>query len=252
VIAKDVIANPPLIDLTGVVKRGPGLGPLRIEKLVIERGDRVALEGLDAIAAEVFLNLVTGAALADEGTVCVAGTDTRAIATDTEWLHSLDRFGIVTDRAVLVGSLPVMSNIALPITLSIDPLADDVREQVRQLAADAGLPASRLSEPAGSLDAPGRARVHLARALATKPEVLLLEHPTSQFAGSAAARELGGTLARLADARGVGWVALTNDDAFARASGGVRLVLDGSTGQVRRSGAWWRRLIRALSPPKGS
>jgi predicted ABC-type transport system involved in lysophospholipase L1 biosynthesis ATPase subunit len=232
----------PLIDLTGVVKSGPGLGPLRIEKLVIERGDRIALEGLDATAAEVFLNLVTGAALADEGTVSVAGADTRSIATDTEWLHSLDRFGIVTDRAVLVGSLPVGSNIALPITLSIDPLADEVRDQVQQLAADVGLPPTRLNEPAGSLDAPSRARVHLARALATGPEVLLLEHPTAPFAGSPAARELGGTLARLGDARGLGWVALTNDDAFARACGGVRLALDGPTGHVRRSGAWWRRL----------
>lgn len=233
----------PLIDLAGVVKRGPGLGPLRIEKLVVHRGDRIALEGLDATAAEVLLNLVTGAALADEGTVRVAGADTRSIATDTEWLKSLDRFGIVTDRAVLIGALSVAANIALPITLSIDPLADDVRAQVEQLAGDAGLPAARLREAAGSLDAASRARVHLARAIATKPDVLLLEHPTSQFAGSDAARGLGVTLARLAEAREVGWVALTNDATFARASGGVRLAVDGASGRVRRSGAWWQRLF---------
>ena len=73
--------------------------------------------------------------------------------------------------------------------------------------------------------------------------MLLLEHPTSQFAGAAAARDLGLTLARLADARQLGWVALTNDDAFARASGGVRLTVDGASGRVRRSGAWWQRLF---------
>jgi predicted ABC-type transport system involved in lysophospholipase L1 biosynthesis ATPase subunit len=232
-----------LIELVGVVKGGPGLGPLRIEKLVVHRGDRVALEGLDATAAEVLLNLVTGAALADEGTVSVAGADTRSIATDTEWLKSLDRFGIVTDRAVLVGALSVAANIALPITLSIDPLADDVRAQVGQLAADAGLPAARLGDAAGSLDAASRAHVHLARAIATRPEVLLLEHPTSQFAGSPAAREFGLTLSRLANARNVGWVALTNDSTFARASGGVRLAVDSATGRVRRTGAWWQRLF---------
>ena len=233
----------PLIELAGVIKRGPGLGPLRIEKLVVHRGDRIALEGLDAVAAEVLLNLITGAALADEGTVSVAGADTRSIATDTEWLTSLDRFGIVTDRAVLVGQLSVAANIALPITLSIDPLPDDVRDQVARLAADAGLPDSRLGDAAGSLDAASRARVHLARAIATKPEVLLLEHPTSQFAGSAAARDLGLTLARLADARELGWVALTNDVAFARASGAVRLAVESASGRLRRSGAWWQRLF---------
>jgi ABC-type transporter Mla maintaining outer membrane lipid asymmetry ATPase subunit MlaF len=233
----------PLIDLAGVVKSGPGLGPLRIEKLAVHRGDRITLEGLDAIAAEVVLNLITGAALADEGVVSVAGADTRSIATDTEWLKSLDRFGIVTDRAVLIGAMSVAANIALPITLSIDPLSDDVRGQVEQFAADAGLPASRLGDAAGSLDAASRARVHLARAIATKPEVLLLEHPTSQFAGSAAARDLGLTLARLADARRLGWVALTNDVTFAQASGGVRLTVDGASGRVRRTVAWWQRLF---------
>jgi ABC-type transporter Mla maintaining outer membrane lipid asymmetry ATPase subunit MlaF len=233
----------PLIDLSGVVKRGPGLGPLRIESLVVQRGDRIALEGLDATAAEVFLNLVTGAALSDEGTVSVAGADTRSIATDTEWLKSLDRFGIVTDRAVLVGQLSVAANIALPITLAIDPLPDEVRAQVEELAAAVGLKTSGLAGPAGSLDAAARARVHLARAIATGPEVLLLEHPTSQFAGSEEARELGLTLARLADARELGWVALTNDAEFARASGAVRLALDGASGRLRRSGAWWQRLF---------
>ena len=239
----NVMSSRALIELAGVVKSGPGLGPLRIEKLVVQRGDRITLEGLDATAAEVLLNLVTGAALADEGTVSVAGVDTRSIATDTEWLKSLDRFGIVTDRAVLVGALSVAANIALPITLSIDPLADDVRAQVEQFAAAAGLPASRLGDAAGSLDAASRARVHLARAIATKPEVLLLEHPTLQFAGSEDARDLGLTLARLGDARQLGWVALTNDATFARASGGVRLAVDGATGRVRRSGAWWQRLF---------
>jgi predicted ABC-type transport system involved in lysophospholipase L1 biosynthesis ATPase subunit len=173
----------PLIDLSGVVKRGPGLGPLRIEKLVVHRGDRVALEGLDATAAEVLLNLVTGAALADEGTVSVAGADTRSIATDTEWLKSLDRFGIVTDRAVLVGALSVAANIALPITLSIDPLADDVRAQVEQLAADACRPHAR---DAADHWTPRHVRVHLARAIATRPEVLL--RASHAAAGSAAAQ----------------------------------------------------------------
>ena len=235
-------ASAPLIELAGIVKSGPGLGPLRIEELVVQRGDRIVLEGLDAMAAEVFLNLITGAAVPDEGSVRVSGVDTQSIATDTEWLKSLDRFGIVTDRAVLVGQLPVMSNIALPITLSIDPLPDGVREQVTQLAAHAGLTVQRLNEPAGSLDAAGRARVHLARAVATNPEVLLLEHPTSKFAGSEASREFGATLARLARARGLGWIAVTDDHAFARECGGTRLRVDGKTGAVRQSGGWFQRL----------
>jgi hypothetical protein len=49
----------------------------------------------------MFVHLVTGAALPDEGVVSIAGRDTRAISTDTEWLRSLDQFGIrhATSRA---------------------------------------------------------------------------------------------------------------------------------------------------------
>ena len=86
----------------------------------------------------MFVHLVTGAALPDEGHVRVAGRDTREIATDTEWLKSLDRFGIVTHRAVLLDGLSVAANLALPLTVSIDPMPDDVRMRVERLANDIG------------------------------------------------------------------------------------------------------------------
>jgi ABC-type transporter Mla maintaining outer membrane lipid asymmetry ATPase subunit MlaF len=213
---------------------------LRIASLGVERTDRVAIAGLDAVGAEVFLNLITGAAVADEGTVRVGGADTRAIATDTDWLRSLDRFGLVTDRAVFVGSLSLEANLALPLTLSIDPIESSVRARVAALAADVGLGAGVLAAPAGGLDAASRARAHLARAAATDPEILLLEHPTATFAGSAAARAFGEALARLADARGLGWIAVSDDGAFVRAAGGTRLTLDTGTGRLRRVGTpWW-------------
>lgn len=235
--------TPPLIEMTGVVKSGPGLGPLRIEQFAVSRGDRLVISGLDAPSAEVFLNLITGAAIADEGTVRVAGADTKSIATDTEWLRSLDRFGIVTDRAVLIGALSVASNLALPLTLSIEPMADDVRRKVEQLAAEVGLPSARLSDAASTLDGHERALAHLARAIANDPEVLLLEHPTANFTSPEASRGLGAALARLGDARKLGWVALSNDEPFARASGAMRLRLDAATGRVRGAAGFWRRLF---------
>lgn len=235
--------TPPLIELTGVVKSGPSLGPLRVERFAVDKGDRIVVAGLDATAAEVFLNLITGAAVADEGSVRIAGADTKSIATDTEWLRSLDRFGIVTDRAVLVGALSVASNLALPLTLSIEPMADDVRRKVEQLAAEVGLPPARLQDAAGTLDVHERARAHLARAIANNPEVLLLEHPTANFTSTDASRDFGNALARLAAGRALGWVALSNDDAFARASGATRVRLDAASGRVRGAGGFWRSLF---------
>ncbi len=227
----------PLIEMRDVVKGGAGPA-LRIARLDVEPGDRLAILGLDATGGELFLNLMTGAAVPDEGTVHVAGHDTRAIATDTEWLRSLDRFGIVTDRAVLVGGLAVAANLALPLTLSVEPMADAVRQRVTELAAEAGLPAARLDAPASSLDPVERARVHLARALAVDPDLLLLEHPTAQFGAAAASAAFGETLRRAAEARRVGYVAVTGDRVFARAAGAVRMKIHAASGRLTRAGGW--------------
>ncbi len=129
------------------------------------RSDRLALSGFDAAPPRLFVHLVTGAALPDEGDVSVDGHNTRDIATDTEWLASLDRFGIVTERAVLIDALPIAANLALPLTLAIDPMPEDVRASVEALAARVGLRAERLGDAGRDAHGRGtRARASGARA----------------------------------------------------------------------------------------
>jgi predicted ABC-type transport system involved in lysophospholipase L1 biosynthesis ATPase subunit len=231
----------PGIEITGVVKGYQGLRPLRVAQLRVGPGDAIAIAGVNAAAAEVFVNLVTGAALPDEGDVSVGGRNTRDIATDTDWLASLDRFGIVTARAVLLESMHVAANLALPFTLAIDPLPADVRARVERLADEVELARARLDAPASSLTAAERVRVHLARALGPGPELLLLEHPTATLE-RADAEAFGATLARAAAARRLGWVALTEDDRFAKAAGARRLKLDGATGALAAD-TLWRKLL---------
>ncbi len=226
----------PLIEFAEVVKQLPGREPLRISALAVNEGEGFVLAGLDAVAAELFVHLVTGASVPDAGDVRIAGRSTREIATDTEWLASLDRFGIVTERAVLLESMPLAANLALPFTLAIDPLADDVRVRVAGLADEVGLRVDRLDSPAQGLSPEERIRAHLARALAPGPRVLILEHPTARLEAGAAGA-IGAAVKSVATRRGLGWVALTEDDPFARASGGRRLRLE-PTGRLRPNRRW--------------
>lgn len=230
---------PALIEITNVVKNYPGLRPLRIARLETRPGDRVVLSGFDAAAAEVFVHLVTGAAVPDDGSVRIAGHDTREIATDTEWLASLDRFGIVTERSVLLDGLSVAANLALPLTIAIDPMTDQVRARVAALAVEAGLAPDRLDAAVAALSPEERVRVHLGRAIGVMPEVLLLEHPTARL-DPAGATAIGRTVAAVAAARQLAYVALSEDESFARASGGSRLRLNGATGDLVAE-SFWRR-----------
>jgi ABC-type lipoprotein export system ATPase subunit len=189
----------------------------------------------------VFVNLVNGAYVPDAGVVTVFGVSTAAITTDTAWLASLDRFGIVTERAVLLEGAPVDQNLALPFSLEIDPMPDDLRARVRALASDVELDEAALAMRAGEAPQAVRVRVHLARALALGPTLLLMEHPTASLERSDA-RPYAELVRRLADARGLTIVAVSADREFADVVASRALKLSPGTG-VLSSTRGWRRWL---------
>ena len=86
----------PVLELTGVTKNYGALRPLRLRQLIVGPGEQVALLGLDQPAAEVLINLVTGATLPDTGEVKVFGRSTADITESAEWLTLLDRLSDLT------------------------------------------------------------------------------------------------------------------------------------------------------------
>ena len=109
-------------------------------------GEQVAILGLDQHAAEVFVNLITGATLPDQGGVTLFGRSTESISDSAEWLALVDRFGILSERAVLLEALSVVQNIAVPFTLEIEPPPDDVRHRAEALSGRSGARGKRVVE----------------------------------------------------------------------------------------------------------
>lgn len=231
-----------IVRISSVTKQYGALRPLRIERLDVLAGEQIAIVGLDRPAAEVFVNLLTGAGLPDTGSVAVFGRPTEDIADSTDWLATLDRFGIVSERAVLIDQLSVIQNLAMPYSLEIEPPADNIRERAIALALDAGLVEATWDRPCGELDAIGRMRVRLARALALNPALLILEHPSATIARGDVA-----TFARhvraFAERRGAAAITLTMDREFAHGASARALTLEPATGRLRegwlgRIGLW--------------
>ena len=229
------------LELTGVVKDYRGLRPLRIADLAVEDGERVALSGLDRSAAEVFVDLVNGALLPDAGVVRVLGRTTADITEADDWLAWLDAFGILTHRAVLLEASTLAQNLALPLSLEIDPMPADLRATVEALAAETDLPAERLDRPIGDAPPAVRLRAHLATALALGPRVVLLEHPTITL-DPGDVRPFAETVKRVAEARGLTVVALTEDAAFADVAATHSYKLNGGTGALTSTRGWRRFL----------
>lgn len=238
-------AAAPLLQIAGVRKAYAALRPLRIRALDVAPAERVAISGLDATAAELMVNLVTGATLPDEGVVRVFGRSTADVVNGDEWLASLDRFGIVSDRAVFLDEATLAQNLALPFTLEIDPVSAETRRTVLRLAEECDIAAEWLDRSGRHLPPAVRARVHLARAVALGPSLLLLEHPTAALPEPEGGT-YGSVVARVCDRRGLTALMMTLDAAFASAAAHRTLTLQPATGELAPSGRrnWFGRRTR--------
>jgi predicted ABC-type transport system involved in lysophospholipase L1 biosynthesis ATPase subunit len=228
----------PALEFAGVSKDYRGLRPLRIAALIVAPGEHIAILGLDRPAAEVFINLATGATLPDTGDVNVLGRPTSAISDSADWLATVDRFGIVSERAVLLGELTVIQNLAMPFTLQIEPPSPAVRGRAASLAREVGLPEVLWDAPVGQLDPAALVGVRLGRAIALDPAILLLEH-ISAAVGRDEVSGLGARIRAVASGRGAAMVAVSGDEVFAKAVAGRVLTLEPATGQLKERRRHW-------------
>jgi predicted ABC-type transport system involved in lysophospholipase L1 biosynthesis ATPase subunit len=233
----------PLLEIHGLVKDYQSLRPLRIRNLVVEPGAVLTLTGFDAPAAEIFVHLVTGAALPDEGDITLFGTNTRGISDADAWLRSLDGMGLMSHRAVLIDALSVLQNVAMPLTLDVDPIDPAYQPAAEALAREAGIAASSWDQPLGRVDPELNLRVRVARAAAPSPRLLIAEHPSAALPRDAVPR-VAGDVARIARSRGAALVTLTADPAWADAVGGEVLTLQPATGELASGARFMERFKR--------
>lgn len=227
-----------VVRLHDVVKDYHGLRPLRIRRLELLQGMSVAVLGMDAAMAEVAVNLLTAGSLPDSGEVHVFGEPTSAIADRDAWIRMLDRFGLVSERSVLLDQLTAEQNLAMPLTLSIYRLSDGLRDEVRRLADEVGLAPDLLQRPLADLPAEALLRLRLGRALALGPHVLVAEHPNATLSSTDATR-LARDLSRISRRRGLTTLVLTADRKFALAAADQVLMLEPATGDLKPVRRWW-------------
>jgi predicted ABC-type transport system involved in lysophospholipase L1 biosynthesis ATPase subunit len=228
-----------LVELTDVTKAYSGLRPLRVKHLQLRAGEAVALLGVDAAMSEVLINLITGAQLPDSGEVRLFGRPTTSITGVDDWVAELDRFGLISERAILVDRFTAEQNLGLPLSLEIESPTPELRAEVRQLASEIGLTDEELSAPTATLGPAAQLRLRLGRALALRPRVLLAEHPNARLAG-AELPELAADLARVTRNRGLGFLVTTADATFASALTERVLELQPASGLLKVPSGWRR------------
>ena len=153
-----------LLQLRDVTQDYGGLRPLRIKSLDVRAGQRLAIMGLDQGAAEVLVNLMIGSTTPRTGGVHAFGRATTDIPDSDAWLAALRHYGLLGMRTVLIEQLTVEQNLAIPLTLDVDPLPDRFNATERALGAEIGL-ADQLDRRPAELRPLDAQRLRLGRAL---------------------------------------------------------------------------------------
>jgi len=162
------------LELRGVSK-GYGRGAQRRAVLSgvdlrIARGEFVAIVGFSGSGKTTLVNLLAGLARADAGAVLKLGLPITGPGPDR---------GIVFQSYSLMPWLSVRDNVALAVDrVAAGASAAERAERVRHWVAKVGLSAAIDKKPA-QLSGGMRQRVSVARALATDPDLLLLDEPLS-------------------------------------------------------------------------
>jgi phospholipid/cholesterol/gamma-HCH transport system ATP-binding protein len=126
------------------------------------------------------------------------------------------RFGVIFEGSALLSRLTVLENVELPLLEHTHATGDEAREAAQELLSEVGLAVAQDAIP-GELSRAGQRRVALARALALRPPVLLLDEPT-QGLDAQAASELDRTLRDLQERTRFGIVIFTREARYAFSS----------------------------------
>ncbi len=144
--------------------------------LHVHKGDIYGIVGFSGAGKSTLLRLVNGLEKPDSGSIRVAGQDLQKLK-QKELLRLRRRIGMVFQQFNLLEARTVRYNVSVPLLLAGVPGAE-VQQRVREVLRFVELE-DRENAYVSQLSGGQKQRVGIARALATRPDILLCDEATS-------------------------------------------------------------------------
>jgi lipoprotein-releasing system ATP-binding protein len=158
---------------------------LRGVNLAVQSGERIAIVGASGSGKTTMLQLIGGLDLPSSGTVTIAGSNINELSDVARGELRNRAVGFVYQFHHLLPEFSALENVAMPLLVRRVPLVD-ARKQAQELLERVGLGA-RLEHRPSQLSGGERQRAAVARALVTKPQLVLADEPTGNLDGANAA-----------------------------------------------------------------
>ena len=160
------------------VKKGFGDNAvLRGVNLNIAKGITLVIIGRSGCGKSVLLKNIIGLLKPDSGNILIEGQNITTM--DEKGIYEIrKKFGFLFQGAALFDSMNVEENIGLALKENTNMKADEIKHVVAEKLELVGLPNIEKMKPS-DLSGGMKKRVSLARSLATNPEYILYDEPTT-------------------------------------------------------------------------
>ncbi|MDQ0231166.1 ABC transporter ATP-binding protein [Metabacillus malikii] len=188
---------------------------LKNVSLTINKGEIASIVGRSGSGKSTLLHLLSGYITPTAGEIEINGTRVSAFS-EKEWAKfRLEHFGFIFQNFQLIPSLTTFENVELPLTLKgIEP--SERKKQVMELLTSVGLN-QHVDHYPNELSGGQQQRVSIARALITKPEIILADEPTGSL-DSETEKDILSLIKQLNNEQGITFVIITHDEEVAKIS----------------------------------
>lgn len=167
------------VQFTYPARKGTPTFSINVPDFSLVSGGRCMLMGPSGSGKSTILNLVAGELVANQGSVTVLGQDLKRWNEAERQAFRIANIGYIFQDFPLVPYLTALQNVILPYRINPQlTLGKEVTDHAKQLLDGLGLEQKSARKPK-ELSQGERQRLAIARALITKPQLILADEPTA-------------------------------------------------------------------------